>query len=301
MKYILISVLFLSLYSQPLVAQAYVKMEYFGNSSFRDDNNQKIPGAEGSAMVWQGTVSVPVSVRINEYNRPDAWAIALAGSYTDFRNQGIDRTLCPNEIMNLNLSLMHMRAINEKWSLLFMLGAGIYTPHTDFSQIQIRNVLGNGGGIAIWHLRNNLNLGFGLVINNSFGYPMVFPGAIVEWNIEGKYEVHIQMLSGIELLAGMEVNKYLKVYLQAEMNGAMTLEKIQNKNRMFTHQYVNTGIQSVLQIGKGFTLPVTIGVTPYRAAYYTDRSFKAFFNDDSEYDPHFSASFYVSAAIRYGF
>ncbi|WP_455633437.1 DUF6268 family outer membrane beta-barrel protein, partial [Parabacteroides sp.] len=40
----------------------------------------------------------------------------------------------------------------------------------------------------------------------------------------------------------------------------------------------------------------------YRAAYYQDRSLKAFFKTrDREYDPHFSLACHLSAAIKYGF
>lgn len=71
---------------------------------------------------------------------------------------------------------------------------------------------------------------------------------------------------------------------------------------MFTQQYVTTGLRPEFKISKSLSIPITIGLSPYRAAFYDDRNLKAFFrNMNRDYDPHFSLAFYLGAAIKYGF
>ena len=45
------------------------------------------------------------------------------------------------------------------------------------------------GVIFIHHFKSNLELGGGLAMNNSFGYPMLFPAIYFNWKTEGRYTV----------------------------------------------------------------------------------------------------------------
>lgn len=281
-------------------AQIFVKGEYIGRSTYKDIDGNKTNG-KGSAYAISGGVQVPLSMKLNEKNRPTAWSIVLGGSYTSFENKNISRELCPDEILNAQIALMHMRPISENWSILASLGAGAYTAHTDLSRIGMRNILASGGLIFIWHLRDNLDIGVGPAINTSFGYPMVFPAFYVNWTLSGRYEVKVSMLSALEVSAGMNVRKNIKLSIVAEADGALALEKRDGKNVMFSHQYMIVGFRPEFTFGK-LTIPVTAGISTYRPAFYEERSLKAFFKAmDREHDPNFTLSPYVSAALRYSF
>lgn len=108
--------------------------------------------------------------------------------------------------------------------------------------------MGHGGVIFIWHGADKLDLGVGLAMNNSFGYPMAFPAVMVNWKLEGKYEVEVNMLNAIEIAAGIQLNDVWKIRLAGEMNGAMTLENLDGKELMFSHQYILAGVQPVFSI-----------------------------------------------------
>lgn len=302
MKYSILIFLFLCVVAGSVKGQVSLSTEYFSSTPFRNEYNNKIGDAKGSAVVYQGAASIPFSTKMDQNNRPTLWGMSLYGSYTRMNNSGISRQFSPEEILNLSLNFIHIRPFREKYSIMAIVGAGMYTPHADFSRVSMRQILGTAGGVFIWHLRNNIDIGAGLAINNSFGYPMLFPAMVFQWKLEGKYEVQVQLMNAIELSAGIEINKYLKLFLTANMDAAMALEKQEGKNMVFTHQYVNVALQPVIQLGKGFTIPLRLGVTPYRSAYYMERTLKAFFkNDDDDFEPHFSLSFYGSIALRYGF
>lgn len=286
---------------QQLQAQAFFKAEYMGNSGFRDENNEKT-GGKGSAKVIQGGINIPFAVRMNENNRPRAWAIGIGGSFTSMDNKNLSEHIGIEEIMNLQIGLSYLRPLNNKISLMASLGAGLYMDNHDLSKASFSNVLGSGGAIVIWHLLPNLDLGGGLALNTAFGYPMVFPAIYLNWRLEGRYEVNVSMLNALELSAGMQMNKCFCLKVVAEMNGSLALTEQEGKEKMFTHQYIIAGLQPELKIGKSLSIPITIGMTATRSAYYQDRSLKAFFKDmNKEYDPYFTPSFYTSGAIKYMF
>lgn len=286
--------------STAVCAQVYVKGEYIGSSKYRDEDNNKT-GGKGDAKMLLGGLQIPLSMKMNDNNRPILWSVAFGGSYTSFDNTDISRNLCPSEILNAQLSLLHIRPISQNWSIMASLGAGSYIAHTDLSKIRMKNILGHGGLVFVWHLRDNLDVGMGLAVNTSFGYPMAFPALYLNWGLSGRYEVNVSMMNALEVSAGINFNKTFKLSLVAEMNGALALEKVDGKDMMFSHQYIKAGLRPEFTFGK-LSIPVTVGISAVRPAFYTERSLKSFFKSmDREYDPYFSIAPYVSVGLMYKF
>ncbi|WP_206363269.1 DUF6268 family outer membrane beta-barrel protein [Sinomicrobium pectinilyticum] len=297
----LFCMILLTLLSAGLNAQVELKTEYIGSSGFKGEDNNKTDG-KGDAKIFSVNARIPFSVKTNGNNKPTIWGLGVGGSYTFFNNKNMDRALGPDKIVNAQVGLFHMRPIGEKWSILAMLGAGVYTSHTDVSDVQLNNVLGNGGVIFIWHLRDNLDIGLGPVINNIVGYPMVFPGFYFNWELNGRYELKASAVDGLAVSAGMQLHENFKLKLIAELNGTLALEKINGKKMMFTHQYFVAGLQPEFILGKSFSIPVTAGISAGRDAYYQERNLKSIFkSDDDERNPHFSAAPYFSIALKYKF
>lgn len=277
------------------------KTEYFGRSGYRvseGETKENVGNSKGSAMVFQGGVNIPLSVKLNENNRPTSWAISVGGAYAKLDNKNFTEPLVIDEIMNIGLSLNHLRPLNEKWSLMATIGAGIYMPGTNFSQIGFKNVLGSVGAVFIRHLKPNLDIGGGLAVNNSFGYPMLFPAFYLNWKTDGKYDVKISMIKGLEMSVGYDVNENLRLYLIAEMNGQMALLEQDGKDKIFSHMYLVTGFRPEIKIGKNVSIPITAGINAWRPAEMTDRKLKSMFKDKEYY---FRASPYASVGLKIGF
>lgn len=237
-------------------------------------------------------------MRLNENNRPTVWAVSVGGAYVKLDNKNFTEPLVIDEIMNIGLSLNHLRPLNEKWSMLATIGGGIYMPSTKFSEIRFRNVLGSVGAVFIYHLKPNLELGGGIALNNSFGYPMVFPAFYFHWTTEGRYTVKIAMLEGIEMSAGYNINKKLSLNFVTEMNGQMALLEQDGKNKMFSHQYIVAGFRPEIKIGKNLSILITAGIHAMRPAEMINRSLKSLFQDKGYY---FQISPYVSGGLQIGF
>lgn len=286
---------------QEIDAQVYLKAEYIGSSGFRDVDNKKV-GGKGNMKVLQGGVNIPVSMKMDENNHPTAWMVGLGASYASMSNRGLSDYIGLSEIFNAQLAVSYVRPINKKWSILASMGAGLFMDTGSLSYVRMNKVMGIGMAAAIWHLRDNLDLGFGVALNTSFGYPMVFPAFFVDWRIEGRYMVNISMMDGAEISGGMQINKLFCLKLVGSMNGMFAFVKQDEKDRIFSQQYIIAGLQPELTITKSLSIPLTIGLSAYRPAYYDDRTLKALFKSiDRDYDPHFSPSFYASVAIKYGF
>lgn len=279
-------------------AQVSFKTEYFGKSNYRmmeGDSDEKVGKSKGSAIVYQGGISIPLSMSLNENNRPTMWSISAGGAYAKLDNKNFVEPLVIDEVMNLGLSINYLRPLNDKWSMMASIGGGIYMPSTKFSQIRFKNVLGSAGAIFIYHLKPNLELGGGIAMNNSFGFPMVFPAFYLNWTTEGRYAVRISMMEGLEMSAGYNVSKNFSLNIVAEMNGQMALLEQDGKDKIFSHQYIVAGLRPEIKIGKNVSIPITAGVSAMRPTEITNRNLKSLFQDRSYY---FQISPYVSAGLQ---
>ncbi|MFK2443366.1 DUF6268 family outer membrane beta-barrel protein [Bacteroides fragilis] len=283
-------------------AQLSLKTEYFGKSSYRDENNQKVGNSKGAAVVYQGSMNVPFMQKINGSNQPTIWGIGISGAYVKLNNENFTDDLVLPQIMNLQLALFHIRPISEKWSIMANVGAGIYTPDTKFSKIRIRNLLGNVGLIFIRHFKPNIEIGGGLAFNNTFGYPMLFSAIYFSWDYNKQFICKISALDGLNLLLGYKLNDFTSLNFITEMNGQMALTKKDNKEKIFTHQYIVVGLRPSINISDKISIPITVGFNAMRAAYYDNRNIKALFQSMSrEYDPCFQISPYLSASVEINF
>lgn len=109
--------------------------------------------------------------------------------------------------------------------------------------------------IFVCQIRPNFALGGGIAINSTFGYPMAFPAIYLNWDIEGKFDFMLSMANGLEVSAGLDINKYLTLSLVAEMNGQMALLEKDGKDVIFTHQYIIAGLRPEFKSIKKYQSP----------------------------------------------
>lgn len=296
----LITLLFVEARAQ----QVSFKTEYIGNSGYYylppgEQPREKIGDGKGSAMVYQGAFNIPLSTRLNKNNRPTAWGIGFGGTYVSMKNQHFSDPMV-SEIMNLQLGVYHLRPLNDKWSLRASAGIGIFTPSTDFSTVSFKNVLASGGIVFIRHLKPNLDIGGGVAINSSLGYPMIFPAVYVNWRHNGKYDVTIELVEGLDISAGYGFNDRLKLSYALEMNGQVALLERDGKDQIFSHQYIVTGFRPELKLGEGgVSVTGMAGINLYRPASFSDRTLKGVFAGDNDY--YFSVSPYASVGLKIKF
>ncbi len=288
-----------------LSAQISFKTEYFGTSSYwhetGGDSREKIGNCKGSAIIYQGSINIPVLVKNTKYNRPSVWGLGISGAYAKLDNKNFTaqyQGMVIDEMLNGTFGIFHMRPIGEKWNLIASIGVGLFTPTTDFSKMRGKELMGNGALIFVRQIKPNLELGGGIAVNNSFGYPMVFPGIYFNWNLEGKFDFKVSVVDGLEVGAGYNVNEFLDLSLIVEMSGQSAYVIKDDKEMIFSHQYFIAGLRPEIKLGNKVSIPITAGMHLIRSGFFSDRTLKGMFSND---DYYFQAAPYASIGLKIGF
>jgi hypothetical protein len=293
----LILLLFLgTLVNIEVYGQIQIDSSYMLPSNYRDDTNTEIGGGGDFKDIRLG-LQIPIYVKMNELNQPTAWAIALQGAYASMDNTSLAADLCISQILNAELGVTHLRPLNEKWSLNVSLGGGIYT---DLSEFSTDSILIQAGTLFIWHIRPNLDLGFGVALNNAIGYPMIFPSLYFNWKTGTRFEVKISLYDMFLLSVGMKITDVLTLRLLAQTRGMSAIVERDNETKMFSQQFTVIGLQPEIYVNKLFSIPIIAGVSVKREAYFQDRTLLSFYHTEENY-PNFATSFYASIGLKFFF
>ena len=270
-------------------AQISVKTEYIGNSEFYDAVANTNTG-NGSAMIYSAGAMVPLSMQASAeddpYKRATIWGVALSGTFVkmDNHNFPIGKEL-PSQVMNLGATVLHLRPLKERWSMLMALGIGSYTPENRLSAIRIdENVLANGALVFIWHWRPNLEIGGGVALNNSFGYPMVFPALYLKYKggFSDKFTIDINLLDGTKVAFGYDYSENLSLKLVANIGGYLAYLRRNGQKEMFSSQTFFVGLEPEFKLGKHISIPVTFGGSFIRSGRYRERTLSAMFATEAK-------------------
>ena len=270
-------------------AQISVKTEYISNSAFYDAVADTNTG-NGSAMIYSAGAMVPLSMQASAeddpYKRATIWGVALSGTFVKMDNQNfpIGKEL-PSQVMNLGATALHLRPLKERWSMLMALGIGSYTPENRLSAIRIdENVLANGALVFIWHWRPNLEIGGGVALNNSFGYPMVFPALYLKYKggFSDKFTIDINLLDGTKVAFGYDYSENLSLKLVANIGGYSAYLRRNGQKEMFSSQTFFVGLEPEFKLGKHISIPVTFGGSFIRSGRYRERTLSAMFASEAK-------------------
>jgi hypothetical protein len=304
LTFLFLATLLALLCPQAKAQEVSFRTEYIGKSGYfysppGDRPSQKIGDGKGSAIIYQGSVNIPLSMKVNENKRPTAWGIGLSGAYVSLNNQNFTDHMV-SEIMNLQVGAYHLRPLNDKWSMQAILGVGVFTPSTDFSNIGFKQVLASGSVVFIRHLKPNLDIGGGVSVNSSLGYPMIFPSVYLKWTLDKKIELNVDVTQGLEVSAGYKFSDLFKLSYALEMNGQAALLEKDGKDMIFSHQYIVTGFRPEITLGKGgFSITGMAGLNLNRPATYMDRTLRGLFAANNDY--YFTVSPYVSVGLKLKF
>ena len=270
-------------------AQISVKTEYISNSEFYDAVADTNTG-NGSAMIYSAGAMVPLSMQASAeddpYKRATIWGVALSGTFVKMDNQNfpIGKEL-PSQVMNLGATALHLRPLKERWSMLMALGIGSYTPENRLSAIRIgENVLANGALVFIWHWRPDLEIGGGVALNNSFGYPMVFPALYLKYKggFSDKFTIDINLLDGTKVAFGYDYSENLSLKLVANIGGYSAYLRRNGQKEMFSSQTFFVGLEPEFKLGKHISIPVTFGGSFIRSGRYRERTLSAMFASEAK-------------------
>lgn len=281
-------------------AQGYVTYDSFSSSTMRDGLGQRF-GSGTMSMISAGC-DIPVYSAINDLRQPTVWSVGLHGSYASMSCKGEASRLNPDAVVNAAVSASHLRPISPRWSLFATLGCGIYAP-SDY--IRAKSLLGSGGVIFICRINDNLSLGIGGGVSNSYGPPVVMPMLYLSWHLRRMFEFSIDMSSTIKISASTVLWKNLRLEITPlQIDGLAAVISVDEKDRIYSMAMLRSYISPSWHFSSRFSIFAAVGGNWIRGVSVTDRSLKGFFSsfkDDDDKDPYFSAALRLSAGIRFSF
>ena len=199
-------------------------------SSLKDDLGNEY--GSGSLMMVSGRYNLPLSVRHDDKGRLVAWSATVNAAYGVFHNKGQARELNPDNLLNASLNISHIRPLSDKWSIIASVGGGVYA---SLDGVSMKTLLANGAIIFVYKLRKNLDLGIGAGLTNSYGIPMILPMMYFSWRNAGRYELKVDMSSGMKVSVATWLNKKLKLELTAlDMDGMSAVMEVDGKSKIYS-------------------------------------------------------------------
>lgn len=299
-KRILLAVLLASLYLRGF-CQGYVNYDYLSASSFKDKEGNKY--GSGNLQRISGRYTLPFSRKLNERNQPTTWGMTFSASYGIMDNEGEACELNLDRVLNTSLTVSHLRPLSERWSLLASLGCGIYAAPDD---VRWQSLLASGAFIFVYRLRENLSIGVGGGLTNSYGVPIVMPMGYLNWRTNGRYEIIIDIANALKMQVATQVGKTVRVELTAiEMDGMLAVTRVDGKQKLYSSTMIRSGLNASFRLFGKASIYAGVGGVWLRSSDITDRNLKSFFksfsDDDEEKKYRFAPALRFSVGFRYGF
>ena len=277
--------------------QGYISYDYLPESSLKDDLGNEY--GSGSLMMVSGRYNLPLSVRHDDKGRLVAWSATVNAAYGVFHNKGQARELNPDNLLNASLNISHIRPLSDKWSIIASVGGGVYAP---LDGVSMKTLLANGAIIFVYKLRKNLDLGIGAGLTNSYGIPMILPMMYFSWRNAGRYELKVDMSSGMKVSVATWLNKKLKLELTAlDMDGMSAVMEVDGKSKIYSTVMLGSYISPSYQLSRKTAVYLGVGGNWIRGISMSDRSLKGFLNNfkNDEDEPCFRPTLRLTVGFRY--
>lgn len=270
--------------------------DYLPSSHYiRPEDSLKMP-ANTAIRRYSAATAFNLRTRIDTATgKARIWNLALAGHYSQFSNHQYEKTIMPKELLGAGIALQHVRSINAKWSIMGVLSAGVYT---DMEAIDFNDVFINGGVVFIKQQTPRFSYGFGAMLTNTFGAPMILPAVMVKWTTTGKFNIQAGIPEGVA--ASYRVSNFFETGLGVRINGGSY--DVENKNvhqRLMAYQEITAGIENTFHINKRLSFSISGGSALLRNVTYREKSLADIFSVKPEH--RLATGWYANAGIRMNF
>ncbi len=271
-----------------------LKTEYIPHSSYIRPEDSVKTNSKSDFKRVDLNLSIPLSVKKDSDGKVKAWSMLLGGSYAKVFHRNYENQLFPDQMLNAQVGIMHMRPLGKKWSMMMTATVGVYT---DMERINFDDVLGQGGIVFIRHFSPNLALGGGPVLTTAFGVPMILPWIYFDWKTNGKIKFNINFPEGME--AGYQFSDRFALKAVVNLSGMSVERNKDGKSTLLGYQQITAGLRPEIKLNDKLSLRITGGTALLRSFSESDRKIKSIFKDKKMDDPRFASTFYVALAVRW--
>lgn len=118
------------------------------------------------------------------------WTGTFGAMLTSMHHKDYEISLLPETLLGTYAGVQHYRTLNPRWGLTVFAQAGLYS---DLEKIDGNDLFVTAGVLGIRHFSEQLNLGVGVIVHNSFGTPMVWPALTVNWKMGGRLKLDVRV------------------------------------------------------------------------------------------------------------
>lgn len=276
--------------------QGYISYDLAPQSTLRDEQGGRF--GHGDMRTVRAGYGLPLSVRRDSTGRVTAWTAGVSAAYVRLGNSGEARQLNPDDIVNGSISISHTRPLSRRWDVIASAGCGVYAPS---GGIRMNSVLANGVLIFAYRLSDNMSIGVGGGLTNSYGVPMLLPMMYFRWETRGRYELKVDMTNSMRVSAATRIGRRLRVELVAvEMTGMTAVMERDGRSEIYSTVTIGSYIRPELLIDRKTSIYAGFGGNWLRGIDTKTRSLKGLFcafNDGNE-AKHFNVSLRLEAGIR---
>ncbi|MBE4950412.1 DUF6268 family outer membrane beta-barrel protein [Chryseobacterium culicis] len=273
---------------------AELKTEYIPASNYIRPEDSTKTNSKSDFKRVDLNLSIPLSVKKDTDGKVRSWSVLLSGSYAKMSHKNYETQLFPDQMLNAQAGIQHMRPLGKKWSMMMTASVGVYT---DLEKVDFDDVLGQGGVLFIRHFNPNLSLGAGPVLTTAFGAPMILPWIYFDWKTNGKIKFKINFPEGME--AGYLFSDQFSLKAVVDLNGMTVERNINGKSMLLGYQQITAGLRPELKISEKLTLRLTGGTAILRSFSENDRKISSIFKDKKIADPRFASTFYAAVSLRW--
>lgn len=255
-------------------SQGSIEGGFIPNRDFQDKDKNKL----GTANEWQisGKYTMPFSAKVNDKGQPFIWAGTVSGQYVKMNNHEGACKVNPNDVLNVSVNISHRRPLSERWYMLASIGVGIYSAP---DEIALRSILANGGLIFAYKWRDNLDIGLGAGMTNSYGVPLIMPMGYLKWTTTGKYEINVEATNALKASVKRQFSDCFSLSLVPfDMSGLSSVVRRECKTKIYGVTRMRTYIRPEWKLNKWSRIYINAGMESYNSVKMSDRSIKGFKN-----------------------
>lgn len=296
MKELIIMVFsFVTIYVYP---QGNIEFSYTPSRNFMDEEENK--AGTGDMLQLKGRYTFPFHTKKTIKGQMRTWSGTFSGMYALMDNKGMATEINPDKVLNLNFSVSHLRPISKKWYMVASIGTGIYSAP---DEISFNSILVNGAFIFVYRLKDNLDVGIGAGLTNSYGVPLIMPMGFLKWSTTGSYEINVEMANSMKLsIAKRFTDKFRIALVPLEMDGISSVIFKNDRHKIYSITRMKAYLRPELRIGKRCSAYMGIGADILNSVKISDRTLKGFvnsFRNDGKW--MFKRTFFLTAGLKYGF
>ncbi len=224
-----------------------------------------------------------------------SWALAASGSYSKLSNEKYDKNIFPSELLTTELALQHYRSLGGKWGLMAILSGAV---SYDREQFSTNDIFINGGVLFVKQANPHFSYGFGAVLTNTFGVPMLLPAFIMKWQTEHKFKIELNLpeKAGISYNLNKQDNIALNLRLRGE---AYNLQNRPDTGRLMAYKEISAGLENTLHLSKKVDFVAAAGSVFYSGVEFRKKSLSQMFTTAPFH--RLSANYFLSAGLRWSF